>query len=68
MPSYTIAQFNVKILSGQNILNFLFFGALSISSEPKLGLKVQVKKPNVNLSITITHIDTESSWLKGCRQ
>ena len=61
MPSYTIAQFNVKILSGQNILNFLVFGALSFSNQPKLGLKVKVKVPNVDLSITITHIDTESS-------
>ena len=55
-------QTNVKISSGQNVLNFLFFGVSSFSNKPKLSLKVQIKVQNFDLSITITHISTESSW------
>ena len=41
-----------------------FFGATSFSNKPNLGLKVQLKVQNNDLSITITHVNTESSWLK----
>ena len=61
-----VVQNNVNISSRQNILNF--FGAPSFTNKPKLGLKVQLKVQNINLSITIIHINTESSWLKGCWQ
>ena len=54
-------QSNVKISSGQNVLNFLFFGAPSFDNEVKLGLKVQLKVQNIDLYITLTHINTESS-------
>ena len=40
---YVFVQKNVKISSGQNVLNFLFFGAPSFSNKPKLGLKTQLK-------------------------
>ena len=40
---YVFVQKNVKISSGQNVLNFLFFGAPSFSNKPKLGLKCQLK-------------------------
>ena len=45
---------------------FCFFGGPSFSNKPKLDLKLKVK--NIDLSITITHINIESSWLKGCQQ
>ena len=57
-------QNNWKISSRQNFLNFLFFWCakdLAISQN-----WVQLKVQNTDLSITITHINTESSWLKGC--
>ena len=54
-------QNNVEISSGQNVLNFLFFGAPSFSNKPKLSLKVQLKVQNIDLFITITHINSESS-------
>ena len=57
---------NVKISRGLNVLNFLdFFGALSFSCKPNLGLKVQLKVQNIVLFIITTHINTESSWLNG---
>ena len=59
-------QKNVKSSRGQNFLNFLFFGAPRFSNKPKLGLNLQLKVQNSDLSITITHINIESSWLKGC--
>ena len=40
---YVFVQKNVKISSGQNVLNCLFFGAPSFSNKPKLGLKTQLK-------------------------
>ena len=46
---------------GQNVLNFLFYGTPSFCNKPKLGLKVQLKVQNIDLSITITHINTERS-------
>ena len=54
----SFVQNNLKISSGQNFLNFLFFGALSFSKKPKLSLKIQLKVQNIGLSITITHINT----------
>ena len=53
-----------KSSRGQNFLNFLFFGAPSFSNKPKLGLNLQLKVQNSDLSITITHLNIESSWLK----
>ena len=53
-------QNNVKISSGQIVLNFLgFFGVQSFSIKPKLGVKVQLKVQNIDLSVTITHINTQ---------
>ena len=37
--NYVFVQNDVKISSGQNVLNFLFVGAPSFSNKPKLGLK-----------------------------
>ena len=48
-------QNNEKILSGQSVLNFLFFGPPSFSSKPKLGLKVRLQLEGIDLSITMTH-------------
>ena len=62
--NYVFVQNIVKISSGENILNFPFFGATSFSNKPNLGLKVQLKVQNNDLSITITHVNTESSRLK----
>ena len=53
--SYKNANANLKISTGQNVLNFLFFSLPSFSNKPKLGLKVQLKVQNIDLSITITH-------------
>ena len=58
----------MKISSGKNILNFLLFGALSFGIKAKLSRKFQLKVQNIDLSITITHTNTESSWLRRCRQ
>ena len=59
--NYVFVQNIVKISSGENILNFPFFGATSFSNKPNLSLKVQLKVQNNDLSITITHVNTESS-------
>ena len=55
--NYVFVQNDVKISSGQNVLNFLFVGAPSFSNKPKLGLKAY----NVHLLIT-TNIE---SLIKG---
>ena len=59
-------KFLCKISGGKNVLNFRFFGAPSFSNKPKLDLKVQLKVQSMDLSISITHI--ESLLLKACRQ
>ena len=56
---------NVKILSGQNILNFLLFSAPSFSNKSKLGLKVQLKVQNIDLSIIINTYKHRKLIIKG---
>ena len=48
-------QNNVKISTGQNVPSVLGVFYVSLSSKPKLGLKVQLKVQNIDLSITITN-------------
>ena len=43
IKNYFFVQNNMKISSGQNIFNFLFFGAPSFSNNSKLGPKHQLK-------------------------
>ena len=66
--NYVFVQNNLKISSGQNVHNFLFYGTPTVNNMPKLGLKNQLKVQNIDLSITITYTNTESSWLNVCQQ
>ena len=59
--NYVFVQNYMKISSGQNVLNFLFYGTPSFSNMPKLSLKVQLKVRNIDSSIIITYVNKESS-------
>ena len=50
------------------MFSILFFGASPFTTKPNLSLKVKLKVQNIDLLITITHLNIESSWLKGCQQ